>query len=644
MLMATGPATVSLDGVDPALKDRLEQLLLPLWRRTLDADRVAQRVKAVYLRSGRYLTKVRHQVDGESLRLIVDPGQQARIRSVRFLGNKVLSDEALGEAMFNRRDTAGARLKGLGRFIPEALGDDVTGLRQAYYAEGYIFAQIDEPRVSVEPDLSGVRPEVRIREGQRFNLGTLNLTGLPEGETFAFKEGQAFSVKGIHAAVEKVRASYMRRGHALVTVKERSAVDQANKAVTLWLEFVPGPVCRIETIEWRGVEKVDKTVLLRLMRIQAGDRYDHSLLLEEIARLRSRGLIMGAQIVAKPGTAPDRVRVGLLAQDAMQRWYPAFTVTYLPGEGAILLVQLTTPNLLGKGIRFRGSTWLSSQRRLFDLSVSLPAVRHPLDDLSLEVHNRDQTKPRAKAKSQGGSVTYGRSLDRRRRWSLFGSLGGDRLEVTCNTTLWDDPTCPDDSLIALRGSAGLSYDDRDSGLLGTRGQRVSLRLDLAPMTRASGLSLSAQRLQRLGLGFRGRVKFGLRQLFAEPMDHEMLYAGGPGTLRGYYSYAVAPHASRLSPATPTGGDRVIHGSLELGYGLNSVLEPFVFMDAGNAYNGRWFDQPNSPRPLHFGMAMSWGFGVLLRLPVLPFRFEWGRPLTRGPNDPKMLFSLGVGTG
>ena len=35
--------------------------------------------------------------------------------------------------------------------------------------------------------------------------------------------------------------------------------------------------------------------------------------------------------------------------------------------------------------------------------------------------------------------------------------------------------------------------------------------------------------------------------------------------------------------------------------------------------------------------------MLLRLPVLPFRFEWGRPITRGPGDPEMLFSLGVGT-
>ena len=643
LLMASAPASVTVEGADPVLKQRLEALLLPLWRRTLDPERTAQRVKAVYLRSGRFLSTVRHEVRGERLRLIVEPGQQARIISVRFLGNKVLSDEALGQAMFNRVDSAGARLQGLGRFVPEALSDDVTGLKQAYYAKGYISAQIQPPQVFVEPDLGGVRLEVRIQEGEPYTLTTLQVKGLPKGVSFDYKAGQIFSVQGIHKAVEKVRLRYLRQGHALVQVQENSQMNPTKNGVDLWLTFVPGPVCFIESISWKGVQRVDKAVLTRLMRIHAGDAYDHALLQEEINRLRARGLIMGAQIVTQPGRAKDRVKVSLMAQDAPQKWYPAFTVTYLPGEGAVLLLQLSSPNLLGKGIRFRGSSWLSEQRRLFDLSVALPAVLNPLDDLTVEVHNRDQTKPRAAAKTQGGSLTYGRSIDRKRRFSVFASVGADRVTLTCNAAAELGDDCPADPFYAVSGALGGSYDDRDSGLLGTRGQRVSLRLDLEPMTQASGLSLSAQRLQPLPFGFRARAKLGARQLFEQPMPHKVLYAGGPGTLRGFYAYAVSPNQSAPFPNLPTGGDRMIHAALELGYGLNSVFEPFVFLDAGNSFAGRWFEQPSSLRPLTMGLASSWGFGVLLRLPVLPFRFEWGRAISRGPNDPEMLFSLGVGT-
>ena len=112
--------------------------------------------------------------------------------SVRFLGNEVLSDEALAQAMFNRVDSAGARLQGLGRFLPEALGDDVTGLKQAYYAKGYISAQVEPPQVFATPDLGGVRLEVRIKEGKPYTLTQLEVTGLPDGVAFDYQPGQVF--------------------------------------------------------------------------------------------------------------------------------------------------------------------------------------------------------------------------------------------------------------------------------------------------------------------------------------------------------------------------------------------------------------------------------------------------------------------
>jgi outer membrane protein assembly factor BamA len=359
-------------------------------------------------------------------------------------------------------------------------------------------------------------------------------------------------------------------------------------------------------------------------------------------------LILGAQVVTEPGSAPDRVRVILVAQDAMQRWFPAFTVTYLPGEGSILLLQVTTPNFRREGIRMRASSWLSSQRRLFDFSLGLPALLHPLDNTSFELHNRDRSWPGVRAKSQGVSLGYGRALDRRRRFSAFAKLGIDRWELSTAESF--DLRRSDGTNWRLGTALSASFDNRDSALLGTKGSRLSLSLDFAPafggvLLGRTGWGISMQRLQRLPFGLRGRVKAGMRGLIGEHHPQDRLYAGGPGTLRGFFSYAVSPVSGGVD-SRPIGGDRLARASAELGYGLNSVLEPFLFVDAANAFHPDqpWFSQPSSPRPLRYGLAWSWGFGLLLRLPVLPFRFEWGRPITRGPRDPEMLFSLGIGTG
>ena len=73
-----------------------------------------------------------------------------RVVSVRFLGNEVLSDEALAQAMFNSWTALVRGFRG-SVLPPEALGDDVTGLKQAYYAKGYISAQVEHSAGSQHP-------------------------------------------------------------------------------------------------------------------------------------------------------------------------------------------------------------------------------------------------------------------------------------------------------------------------------------------------------------------------------------------------------------------------------------------------------------------------------------------------------------
>ena len=138
--------------------------------------------------------------------------------------------------------------------------------------------------------------------------------------------------------------------------------------------------------------------------------------------------------------------------------------------------------------------------------------------------------------------------------------------------------------------------------------------ELAPRLGADdaslGFAVSAQRLQRLPFGLRGRVKVGAQQLLEQPMAHKVLYAGGQGTLR-FYGYAVSPADSPSFPGLPTGGDRMLHGSLELGYGLNSVLEPLYSLMLATAFQGAWFE-PSSLRPLRMaGCVLGfWGVAAL----------------------------------
>ena len=61
--------------------------------------------------------------------------------------------------------------------------------------------------------------------------------------------------------------------------------------------------------------------------------------------MRGLGLILDGAVEAQAGEKPGEVIAVLHLADAMQRWFPAFSMTYLPGEGTVLLLQLSSPNL-----------------------------------------------------------------------------------------------------------------------------------------------------------------------------------------------------------------------------------------------------------------------------------------------------------
>ena len=194
------PKPLVFHGVEPGLQQRLRAH----WR-FLGGDEKALEaaMKRVYFGTGQYLADVQIEpVDGR-LHITVRNNRVARIRRVSFVGNVVLSDTELMQRLVNREDAFSARMAGLGRYLPQARGEDRTGLRSAYHDAGHIFVEISGPRVSVDPDLQGVRLEFQINAGPLYTLGQLTLTGLPPDYSFPYREGQAFAVSRIRAAVQQ---------------------------------------------------------------------------------------------------------------------------------------------------------------------------------------------------------------------------------------------------------------------------------------------------------------------------------------------------------------------------------------------------------------------------------------------------------
>jgi outer membrane protein insertion porin family len=139
---------------------------------------------------------------------------------------------------------------------------------------------------------------------------------------------------------------------------------------------------------------------------------------------------------------------------------------------------------------------------------------------------------------------------------------------------------------------------------------------------------------------------------------ERYFAGGFGSVRGYWPRSLGPTEQLGDPTDPAapaktvqlGGVREVltNAEVEIPIIKEWDLKGFVFVDAGNTFDeretwfliGHWQDGREVPLPL--GLYSSVGFGALIPTGTLPIRLEWSVPLTRRPGDRDIDFFFGVG--
>jgi outer membrane protein insertion porin family len=117
------------------------------------------------------------------------------------------------------------------------------------------------------------------------------------------------------------------------------------------------------------------------------------------------------------------------------------------------------------------------------------------------------------------------------------------------------------------------------------------------------------------------------------------YAGGIGTVRGYYQSSLGPRDSVDN--TALGGQSRLVGSAEFlfplpGTGQDRSFRSFVFFDAGNVFP----DTSITVADLRY----STGFGVNWASPIGPLKLSVGFPLRSEPGDRIQRFQFQVGSG
>ena len=303
------------------------------------------------------------------------------VMSIEFQGNEAFPDDSLSRTIVNRETRC--RSFGLGGLCPlgvlhEDLNDrelsrDVMRLTNFYNVRGYREARVDT--VIARPSEDAVELTFRIEEGSPVRVARLTVEGADAFEDFDPTAELPIQVGGLLNGIDLAATRdtmiqrFRNRGYPRADVSRSwSLPAQSPYQADVTFEVERGPHSVFGPITLVGNEKLDDSVIRRLLRFEEGEEYSEVRTLEAQRNLFSVEIIQRASIVEAvdpAGLLPDSVvalQVRITESDVHRmRVGGGWSTSDCMNAEA----RWTSRNFYGGArrlqIRARGSNWLAEE-------------------------------------------------------------------------------------------------------------------------------------------------------------------------------------------------------------------------------------------------------------------------------------------
>lgn len=665
-------SSIQFEGNKKLKEDKLKEGLPVKEHTILDPNKVQEGLEAIrkrYREEGYYFATVTYELkpkEGNTVDVVykISENRAVKVIKITFEGNKSFNEKDLKSALAIKEKGFFSWLTGSGRMTEEMLETEPLRLSSFYMDHGFINVRVSPPEVKLTDE--GVTLHFKIEEGDRFNVGSLDIEGdliAPKNELMGLltlKTGQVFSASELRANIAKLSDYYADKGFAYVNVDPGTQVDDQNKLVHIEFTIDKGNLVTIRRIDITGNVKTLDKVIRRELKIEEGDTYSRSLIERSRERVNFLGFFDDVKVATK--------RVDETKSDLEVQVKEGQTGTISAGAGyssydrMVFQGQITERNFRGRGEVLSFATAIGSRREEFDLGFTEPYLFDTNLTLGVNAFITEREWDEYTRRDMGGSVRLGLPVGEYTRIGLGYTYEDVKISdipyffgrylVDSGLRDWGDRyrtkvDQPDkSSTSSLRFT--VSRNTTDHPIDPTKGNVQAASIEYAgdfmggtnDFVRYMGQSswFWPTFIKDVVFSLRGQIGF-IQSNSDDPLPYyERFWAGGIDTLRGFDYRSVSPR-DRAGHNQHIGGDKLLVFNAEVIFPLikRMGIKGVLFGDAGNVYSyGNSFDPGN--------MRKDVGFGIRWRSPMGPLRVEIGIPIDkRYPDDDsfKVNFSMGA---
>ena len=560
-----------------------------------------------------------------NLTFVVDPGPKVQIREIVFEGNEAFSDRKLrGQLKENKPKGWLSFITSGGTYYEAKFADDADLVQDFYSNQGYTQARVGSPQIEVLEDSTDgddrwIRLTIPVDEGQRYRIGTFNVSGNTALKTegirplFKIKEGDFYSLQKIRKGFEKVQEVYGMLGFYQFTpdleLSFRGIDPQTGEPVgdeppppivDVTVKMIEGKQFYVNRITFIGNSTTHDNVIRREMRVWEGGIFNSTGLKESIRRLNQLGYFQplegtGEEIQITPAPGKDNavdVRLKFQEQNRNQLSFGAGVSQF---DGFFGQLSFQTSNFLGRGETFGVSLQKGSQARQYQVSFSEPYLFDRPITIGADVFARQFIFPlQFTQDTVGGNFVVGLPLADYTR--LFTGYSYERIKVLDVNPLYLNTTNPilkESLLLDLGGrrtvskiSPSVVFNTVNMPIFPTDGERLTASLDIAGLggntfywqSRVEGIWYHPLNT-RLSLGLRAEGQYVRPYGRTETLPiFEKFFLGGEYSVRGFDIRSIGPRdpVSRLV----TGGNKTLLFNGEFYINIAGPVRALLFYDAG----------------------------------------------------------------
>ncbi len=227
------------------------------------------------------------------------------IEQIAIEGNEFYSDDEIKDRMYSKIRTFWKALKGdrQSRIQRETLGRDTLEIKFMYLSHGFLGVQVEESFEIIMPD-SSARVRVRIYEGKQFLCGKKSMQGeFPDHLSDEFqdkikriKTDKPINVFDLHQAAFDMKTVLANNGYPYGKVTQYIDTTTGQALTPIRFAIETDSLVRFGEVTIRGLDRYPVYTARRELKIEPGDIYRRSAILESQRRLFESGYFTTSQL------------------------------------------------------------------------------------------------------------------------------------------------------------------------------------------------------------------------------------------------------------------------------------------------------------------------------------------------------------